>query len=462
LIDALKKYDLVDNYTKLTPEQLKDLSRMLIVYYTSRFPADYQTVQLAEIEEHVSALYRQFHRTRDQIKSLQTSFATTQTDYRAWQELRRDILLGALREVADLMVASIGLAGEFRKAGETDRELVAKLTEAKDQAHRIVESWFLIKDSKYVEAVVNLLPIITTVIQSNPDLQSYLIGKLADNKDKLTGKNAPLRSQLVQWDIEKVEMLLKKLTPAVQAEIAAWNTESGMTVQKLKERLAKNNLPELEILTTSTSIPIGDVITFLTKVEKVKDVDKMKNLDLDFKVASAFALTFLQFTELNEKVQDIITIAAEVSTSVEADDITNVLLKYSLPPASYRIKRQEKFALMLNAYTGIGTNLTANRYLIISAPLGLEASFRFKNRKSSISVLATPIDLGNAINYQLLGSDTNSEKEIFSWANIYSPGAFLIYGISKNHPFSIGAGYQANPSRFSMFIAFDLPIIRIK
>lgn len=462
LVDFLKQYNLNTQYQNLTPEQIKFLARELIVFYGTAYH-DFDEIKLNRIEEHVSLLYKQFHRTRTQLEYLQTSFTTTQTDYNEWQQLRKDILLDVLREVSKLIVSSIKLANEFKKAGETEYELLQKVSMAEDHAEKIIESWFMIREKKYVEAVISLLPVITSVIQANPNLHDYLKGTLADNANKLHQKKKALTKQFVKWDTERIADLDKRFS-AARAKIESWNAED-LTLEEFKNRLAQVNLPELEVLIAGDKIPMNVLNALRTFIEATKipvDAIKLRKLELDYQLAAVFALRYLKFTEMNDNVENLISIAAEVSTAAEADDITNILLKYGLPPASYRVKRQEKTALMINAYSGVGTNFTNNRYINIAAPLGLELSFRSRSRKCSFSLLATPIDLGNAINYELLGDDNATDDDIFRWSNIYSPGGFLIIGLSRNHPFSIGLGYQANPARVSAFVAFDLPILRIR
>ena len=98
---------------------------------------------------------------------------------------------------------------------------------------------------------------------------------------------------------------------------------------------------------------------------------------------------------------------------------------------------------------------------VLNAPVGLEYSYALKksNFITSLSLFAPIIDVGNVINYRIKGTTDSREIQI---EEIISPGIYLVAGITRRFPFSVGVGYQANPGRLGAFVAFDLPLFKLK
>lgn len=157
--------------------------------------------------------------------------------------------------------------------------------------------------------------------------------------------------------------------------------------------------------------------------------------------------------------KSVVNIAGEVSTAKSPDDVKNVIAKYTLPVASYRIKYKNSNTIMINAYLGGGGVVYRNDNVkgAVMAPIGLEGSFKVIGR--SFSVFAGLLDLGNIINYRI--STTDSTKNVVNFERIFSPSLFLRIGLNKSSPFSFIGGYQMNPGRFSLGLAVDMPLIAI-
>lgn len=162
-----------------------------------------------------------------------------------------------------------------------------------------------------------------------------------------------------------------------------------------------------------------------------------------------------------EKFQNFIYIAGEVCTAKNSADITNIIARYSLPVASYRIKQSSPRTLMLTAYPGVGGILyQSDRSLTpgIVSPVGLEFSFHIK-KVLHPSIMATLLDLGNIIDYRLAGNKKDSG--VVSVERIFSPGFLFTLSFKglERLPLRFITGYQWNPKRFMAGISFDLPLI---
>ena len=164
---------------------------------------------------------------------------------------------------------------------------------------------------------------------------------------------------------------------------------------------------------------------------------------------------------INELLK-LIKIGGEVSQAKSDGEVKNIISKYTLPVASYRAKRNQDYTIMLNAYSGIGGNYfsdSSNLSAVISAPIGFEISSNNRTKSSSLSIFMCIVNIGNIIDYRLLNTKSD---EVVNFNKIFSPGLFVLYGMSKKYPLSIGAGYQFNPERFEIFFGLDLPLLRIK
>jgi antitoxin component HigA of HigAB toxin-antitoxin module len=181
---------------------------------------------------------------------------------------------------------------------------------------------------------------------------------------------------------------------------------------------------------------------------------------------------FTKSAPINHRLVQFVQLSSEISTAQTADDVSNLISNYALPPASYRVKRQESFSIMLNAYVGAGGSYvhsdntgSTDPQFIISAPIGLDFAWdrfptrnKYKSKKNLSWSLFIPIfDFGNIIALDNFNDD-NSE---INFSRLVSPGAFITLSPLQKLPFTFGAGYQFNPNRFTITAAFDLPIYRI-
>ncbi len=197
---------------------------------------------------------------------------------------------------------------------------------------------------------------------------------------------------------------------------------------------------------------------------------KIDGKDYDPVVKEHIALLLMRYFSidgLDENLKKLISIAGEVSTANTAGDVERAFQKYALPVASYRIKRKERTSWMINAYLGAGPSYYKSEDDIeftINAPIGLEFAKSFKSKRGSWSLFLPLLDVGNVVNYridEIKASGTGDDRS-FKFENIVSPGAYVVFGLSKRFPFSWGIGYQTNPDRINTFLAFDLPLFRLK
>ena len=147
--------------------------------------------------------------------------------------------------------------------------------------------------------------------------------------------------------------------------------------------------------------------------------------------------------------------AVSVVSATNQQEVIGALETAAMPVGSYRVKRTSYIDLALNAYAGLfygyqqfesstptGVNST-NTLFGFTAPVGISFSWGFLDSKhqpngSSGTLFLSVIDVG-AVTAFRLQNDATSTLPSFSWSNILTPGAYLIYGF-KSSPLSLGFG----------------------
>jgi len=172
-----------------------------------------------------------------------------------------------------------------------------------------------------------------------------------------------------------------------------------------------------------------------------------------------------------------------IATAVKAktaEDVSNVIAAFALPPGGSAIKKYSKFSIAINAYVGLSagqevlTDIGANPYYAITTPIGVTFNWGFKNF-GSIGILASVLDIGalTAFRFQ---DDNVSELPDLKFENVLAPGGYLVYGLPK-YPIAIGFGAQLGPNlrtvtdgtlitqtsgwRWGAFLAVDIPIVSV-
>jgi hypothetical protein len=176
-----------------------------------------------------------------------------------------------------------------------------------------------------------------------------------------------------------------------------------------------------------------------------------------------------------------ISITADLLSAKNDEEVANIANEYIFSNTDASAKKETDFNILVNSYGGIyygepAENVTDNwtRNRGIFAPIGLEISKGFKNY-GSISLYIPIFDLGAIIDFKLSNDSSEIETE-FELDNIISPGLYLSYGF-PGIPLSIGGGMQFSPHlgkvtvdgkvieprelRWNLFLAFDLPLIKI-
>ncbi|MEM1320314.1 MAG: hypothetical protein AAGG75_08655 [Bacteroidota bacterium] len=181
---------------------------------------------------------------------------------------------------------------------------------------------------------------------------------------------------------------------------------------------------------------------------------------------------------------------ANVANARTSNDIKNALLAAALPQGSSQLKRRYAFSLSVNSYLAIGGGAERLTTAAIqndsdkwggtfsfSVPVGIAASWKFKNQKNgSFSLFLPIIDLGAVTAFRIDTKNQVDELPELNFNNIIAPGGFLFYNIPRS-PIMIGTGVQLGPQlrkvtvngnevdsrawRWMAFIGVDVPLFNL-
>jgi hypothetical protein len=187
-----------------------------------------------------------------------------------------------------------------------------------------------------------------------------------------------------------------------------------------------------------------------------------------------------------------LSFAANLATAQRAEEVTAALDAAAEPVGAYRAKRGERdtqarrFAFTVNGYVGAsagveqaeipGGGTDRGNYAGLAVPFGLELAYAFKN--SSLSLFVPVIDVGTIASARFNGDDEVESQPEVGFQQVFTPGIYLVWGITESKPISLGLGLQRVPKlreveegepgagdkvdvrRFSAVLAVDVPVFR--
>lgn len=182
--------------------------------------------------------------------------------------------------------------------------------------------------------------------------------------------------------------------------------------------------------------------------------------------------------------------ACNLASARDPDTVREALSAAAMPAGSFRAKRTEvdgcssRWRLSINGYLGPEVALETRRGSdtkakaapsgFLSGLIGVEVSHSTRqNFPSSYSLFLSAFELGNVIAYRASHEDDLEDAPELGFRQITAPGVFVVLGISKSRPLSLGLGYQVAPhlrkdittdkevdvQRLSVFLSLDLPLL---
>ncbi len=200
-------------------------------------------------------------------------------------------------------------------------------------------------------------------------------------------------------------------------------------------------------------------------------------------------------TKNKDKVRNYIakygTFIATVAQAQNSDEVQAAIESIAMPAGSYSVKRNSSFNIAVQAYVGATYDwanpagmrpemrmMRDNNNLnwSMAAPVGLNFSFGRILWRSSLSLFVSVIDVGGLANLRL-NNDTVALTRKITLADIFSPGASIVYGIPKL-PISLSTGIVYKPTlmydnnhsnlisipgmfRWNISLLVDIPVINL-
>ncbi|MES2267124.1 MAG: hypothetical protein V4520_10205 [Bacteroidota bacterium] len=156
----------------------------------------------------------------------------------------------------------------------------------------------------------------------------------------------------------------------------------------------------------------------------------------------------------------------DVMVTTTSDDLSKVIASYASPPQSYRIKRNSRFSIDLNAYVGLTAGFEGFEHpkmaYGLTAPIGVAFSWGYADKKegqpymkkngqvtylkgNSFSIALTVIDIGAVVRYRFSNDSAEGLPKEVNFSQFLSPSLQLHWGI-KNTPLDFVLAYQYLPS----------------
>jgi hypothetical protein len=233
------------------------------------------------------------------------------------------------------------------------------------------------------------------------------------------------------------------------------------------------------------AIDILQEVNTLTKASATSDAQR-KKID--------------EFSAVIDKIKPYGLFMGNMVEAKTSEDVKAALENVILPVGSSSIKKNSQFNISVQTYLGAYLNsgkilaepntTWASKFGVI-APIGISITPGFLSQKKygSISFFGSLLDLGAIVDYKLKKDSTVTtsgadDKKVVSkdysvkLGQIFSPGAYLVYGFFGNLPLSLGFGAQYGPGlgkiqadgntiinnpkwRWNFFLAVDLPFFTL-
>ena len=247
---------------------------------------------------------------------------------------------------------------------------------------------------------------------------------------------------------------------------------------------------EFEDLTSADISTLKDVRSLTADSTIRKLVSKVIALDSSGTVFSKLPNVILRLTRYGLFI-------ANLADAKTPDEVEAILDNAVLPVGSSSIKKNSCFNLAVQSYLGAfyrasdlkrANNNAWNSRFGVTAPIGIAASWGLKGKAGSFSLFGSLLDLGAIVDYQLkkdsVATPSGGSEEVIKkdykvrLGQIFSPGAYAIYGFGGNIPVSFGVGAQYGPGlgkiensgnlvennpqwKFNIFLAVDIPFFNL-
>jgi len=295
-------------------------------------------------------------------------------------------------------------------------------------------------------------------------------------------------------DIYK-DIYTKQYTQAVSDAVDVFQTLNKI----MQSRINFDDVRKKEPVKNYSGVAKDDVARLASSKEQVSDknIDSVAAANINIPEVQQ-VLQHRALEKLLDFIEKVKPYALFMANMVEAKDenaVKAALANVILPVGSSSIKKNTDCNLSVQSYLGAylstssGSTSTMGTWSDkwgVNAPIGISwtPGFASKGKYGSLSLFGVIFDLGAIVDYKLRqdtvpGQTGGSGKVVtkdysVQLGQLFSPGAYLVYGFGGNWPLALGYGFQygpglskidaggnatvRNPSiRWSFFLSVDLP-----
>lgn len=285
------------------------------------------------------------------------------------------------------------------------------------------------------------------------------------------------------------------------------NTASALLIDAYKKQMSEEEINVLKADISkclSGSKPTSGCLNN-SKYSVILDKGKIERLNLIIEKTEPEFLMY-QNKRAIDHVVNTLSFISDVLTIDSSEELTKVIHAKAAPVSSYKIKRNSRFTLDLNAYPGLflggewvkkGSNYTDGAWTTgFTVPIGLtfgigkssetkdkmNDKYTFQKKNGSYKTLSNNcwyftlslVDLAAPVSFRLGDPESETLPQKVTFAQFFAPGFFIGHGI-KNTPLVFMIGGQLNPELRSFneepdllntfgvtaTIAFDIPLFNV-
>jgi hypothetical protein len=259
-----------------------------------------------------------------------------------------------------------------------------------------------------------------------------------------------------------------------EKDYASAITNAMTIIDKLTESVSKKS--EVQVKIDIDAIQKNALLADSTKKKSIREVK----------------VSHQNFCELNKVSKGALKYGVFMANIIDADgpdEIKQAISNAALPVGSSSYKKYQGFTLSINSYLGAQVRLEKvtkvqrawDQTIGLMAPVGLALNHGLcKGKGGSVSLFAPLIDIGAIVDFRLKSDSALTDN--IQLGNIFSPGAYFVYGFGANIPLALGIGGQYGPGlrkleldgnngtknvyhepewRLNIFLAVDIPLFNL-
>jgi hypothetical protein len=474
LIEGYEKYALYSSMNSMDANAQSFASQLILITFADEIKLP-SIPNVNEINNNLIELYAELERVQSKVESISNELRNIKVsqDFDAYTRYKNRAIIDIISEVNSLLTFGLELYSNI----DPNQNYVSKIFEYQRLSESIADAYFSFSNGQFVNGLNELMPVLQRIkyLQNSPNLFLNYKTKFKTFKNDIedfenitkkikydsTYQNIDNIISLIPSNFESIIKNLYKTTlddyyQFDQEFINQINALNYSIKDEIKDDIGKVDI--IPYLNRISLTKINDII-----IEKVPD---NSNIYADTLLNVYRKYVLIDTLIVSTKLFNFIAASSEIATTKSAEDVTNLLDKYALPPSSFRIKKEGKRGkFYINSYSSLNltyrfekNGLKKGFYPNLNVPIGLELAIPTgPNKNFNLSMFTPLLDVGNMIGVE----DSSLVNRKPTIENVFSPGFHFVTSFSRRIPISISTGYQAFPHRLVFNLGIDIPLFRI-